>query len=98
MQIIGNPTILAVCLALSCLSVSVRAETYDVRVEGTQILTPPAGPAPAINCPEVYGVSPVYFGVMLFAALLLAVGAADFHAMFNIPRRRKLQDVNSFFC
>jgi hypothetical protein len=40
------------------LTKSVRAETYDARVHGTQILTPPAGPAPAINGPEVYGVRP----------------------------------------
>jgi hypothetical protein len=54
----GNLTILAVCLALPCLAVSARAETYDARVNGTQILTPPPGPAPAINGPEVYGVRP----------------------------------------
>jgi len=58
MQFLGNPTILAVCLALPCLAASVRAETYDARVHGPQILTPPPGPAPAINGPEVYGVRP----------------------------------------
>ncbi len=40
------------------LTISVRAETYDARVHGPQILTPPPGPAPAINGPEVYGVRP----------------------------------------
>jgi alpha-galactosidase len=35
-----------------------RAETYDARIDATQVLTPPPGPAPAINGPEVYGVRP----------------------------------------
>ena len=40
------------------ITISVRAETYDARVHGPQILTPLPGPAPAINGPEVYGVRP----------------------------------------
>ena len=56
MRFLGYLT--AVCLALPCLTAFSRAETYDARVAGTQILTPPSGPAPAINGPEIYGVRP----------------------------------------
>ncbi|MCY2924918.1 MAG: hypothetical protein NT031_05680, partial [Planctomycetota bacterium] len=48
----------AVCLALPWLTLSAGAETYDARVAATQVLTPPSGPAPAINGPEIYGVRP----------------------------------------
>jgi alpha-galactosidase len=91
MQFPGNPTILAVCLALPCLTVSARAETYDARVDGTQILTPPAGPAPAINGPEVYGVrpgSPVIYRIPTTGSRPIRFTAKDLPATLRLDQAK----------
>jgi len=45
-------------IATSLHGVATAAESYDARIKGAQILTPPPGAAPEINGPEVYGVRP----------------------------------------
>lgn len=44
--------------AILSFTTTASATSYDARIEGAEILTPPAGPAPAINGPEVYGGRP----------------------------------------
>ena len=52
------PLFIATCLALPGLSAPALDKTYDARPDGAQVLTPPPGPSPRINGPEVYGVRP----------------------------------------
>jgi alpha-galactosidase len=69
----------------------VRAETYDARVAGTQVLTPPSGPAPAINGPEVYGVrpgSPVIYRIPTTGSRPIRFTARDLPDTLRIDQAR----------